>query len=383
MNTYKVKNEKSFWVGLICGFATVFCTGCEKTSAPSASVQTVSSATVQEIRPEAPERYSATIAPFAQVELAFKSPGIVEQLEGQAGEFVRAGTELARVRQVDYQQRVQQSQEQARAAESQVAQLEVAIQQAETDFQRASRLYQSASLTKPEYEQAKTRLESLTAQAAGARANVAAAHSVVSQANLTLADTSLRAPFSGWITARNVEKGSLVGNATPGFSMVDTHIVKAIFAVPDTSLKSIRMGQRLTVMLDALQRPVNGTVSAISPQADPRTHVFSVEVSIANANNEVRPGMIGSLTLGDAPSPTPRLVVPLSAVVRAPGNPNGFAVFRVQDRGGKTFAVAQSITPGGTYGNAIEVLNGVSAGERIVGLGGDLLRDGQEVRVLP
>lgn len=382
MKTNNVKGNKIFWGGLICGISLVSF-GCEKATTPSASVQTVSSASVQEIRPEAPERYSATIAPFAQVELAFKSAGIVEQLGAKAGDFVRAGTELARVRQVDYEQRVEQSQEQARAAESQVAQLEVAIQQAETDFQRASRLYQSASLTKPEYEQAKTRLESLTAQAAGSRANVAAAHSVVSQANLTLADTSLRAPFSGWITARNVEKGSLVGNAMPGFSMVDTHIVKAIFAVPDTSLKSIRLGQRLTVMLDALQHPVNGTVSSISPQADPRTHVFSVEVSIANANNEVRPGMIGALTLGDAPSPTTRLVVPLSAVVRAPGNPNGFAVFRIQDRGGKTFAVAQSITPGGTYGNAIEVVNGVSAGERIVGLGGDLLRDGQEVRVLP
>ena len=165
--------------------------------------------------------------------------------------------------------------------------------------------------------------------------------------------------------------------------MMDTHRVKAIFAVPDTSLKSIRLGQRLTVMLDALQHPVNGTVSAISPQADPRTHVFSVEVTIVNPNNEVRPGMVGALTLGAGPSPTARLVVPLSAVVRAPGNPNGFAVFRIQDRAGKTYAVAQNITPGGTYGNAIEVQSGVTAGERIVGLGGDLLRDGQEVRVLP
>ena len=75
--------------------------------------------------------------------------------------------------------------------------------------------------------------------------------------------------------------------------------------------------------------------------------------------------------------------MPLSAVVRAPGNPNGFAVFRLVDRGGKTYAVAQNVTPGGTYGNSIEVTSGLTAGERIVGLGGELLRDGQEVRVLP
>jgi RND family efflux transporter MFP subunit len=205
----------------------------------------------------------------------------------------------------------------------------------------------------------------------------------VSQASLTLNDTSVHASFAGWVTARNVERGSLVGNTTVGFSIVDTHVVKAIFAVPDTSLKSIRLGQRLSVLLDALPHSVAGIVTAISPQADPRTHVFSVEVSIANPSGEVRPGMIGALTLGPTSTPSPRLVVPLSSVVRAPNNPNGFAVLRLQDRGGKTYAVTQIITPGETYGNSLEVLSGITAGQRIVGLGGELLRDGQEVRVLP
>jgi len=183
--------------------------------------------------------------------------------------------------------------------------------------------------------------------------------------------------------ARNVERSSLAGNLTVAFSMVDTHVVKAIFAVPDKSLKSIRLGQRLLVSLDALQHPVPGVITAISPQADPRTHVFSVEVSISNPHNDVRAGTVGSITLGAESMPAPRLIVPLSAVVRALGNPNGFAVFRLQERGGKTYAVAQNIMPGATYGNAIEVASGATNGERIVGIGGDLLRDGQEVRVVP
>jgi RND family efflux transporter MFP subunit len=301
----------------------------------------------------------------------------------QAGDYVAEGAQLAVVRRLDYEQRVQQYKDQTALAEAQLAQTEVARNQADLDYTRAAKLYQSTSLTKPDYEHAKAQLDSTTAQVAAAKANVEAARTAVSQASLTLNDTSVRTPFAGWITARNVEKGSVVGNATVGFSIVDTHVVKAIFAVPDTSLKSIRLGERLTVILDALAQPVKGVVTAISPQADPRTHVFSVEVSIANAGGEVRPGMIGALTLGPAVSPAPRLVVPLSAVVRAPGNPNGFAVFRLQDRGGKTYAVAQNITPGNTNGNSLEVLNGVTSGERIVGLGGELLRDGQEVRLLP
>jgi multidrug efflux pump subunit AcrA (membrane-fusion protein) len=93
--------------------------------------------------------------------------------------------------------------------------------------------------------------------------------------------------------------------------------------------------------------------------------------------------MIGSLVLGAARNPAPRLVVPLSAVVRAPSDPNGFAVFRLVSRDGKTFAQAQVIQIGQTLSNSIEVTGGLSAGQRIIALGGSLVRDGQEVRVLP
>ena len=367
---------------------------CHKEQTPEAAVQTVRAALVEEIRPDTPERYSATISASAQVDLAFKSAGIVEQIhqvrgadgrtrDVEAGDYVAEGTQLGVVRKLDYEQRVEQARDQTGQAEAQLAQAEAGLRQAQLDYQRANNLYQSASLTKPEYDQAKTRLDSATAQVAGARSAVENARNVIGQANLTLDDTSVRAPFSGWITARNVQRGSLAGGAMPAFSMVDTHIVKAIFAVPDTSLKSIRLGQRLTVRLDALPQPVNGIVTAISPQADPKTHVFSVEVSIANSGGGVRPGMVGSLTLAPTLSPAPRLVAPLSAVVRAPGKPNEFAVFRLEDRGGKTYAVAQGITAGETYGNSIEITRGVNAGERIVGLGGELLRNGQEVRLLP
>jgi hypothetical protein len=93
--------------------------------------------------------------------------------------------------------------------------------------------------------------------------------------------------------------------------------------------------------------------------------------------------MIASLTLGAVANPAPRLVVPLSAVVRAPSDPKSFAVFRLVARDGKTYAEAQSIHIGQTLSNSIEVTDGLSAGQRVIVLGGSLVRDGQEVRVLP
>src|SRR5262249_62140475 len=140
------------------------------------------------------------------------------------------------------------------------------------------------------------------------------ARAAVKEAKLSLSDTALRAPFAGWISARNVDRGSLVGSSTVGFSMQDTHLVKAVFAVPDSALSIIRLGQKQPVMLDALQRAVTGVITSISPQADPQSRVFSIEVTLENSREDIRPGMIGSLTVGGSRDSRLRLVLPLRPV---------------------------------------------------------------------
>jgi RND family efflux transporter MFP subunit len=369
-------------------------TACKKETAPEQVIQTVRAGTVDQISPEAAERYSATISPIQTIDMAFKSAGLIDRIhqvhgadgrtrDVQAGDQVSKGTELAVVRALDYEQRVQQAQAQVAQYEAQLTQAQASFREAEIEYNRAKTLFESASLVKPQYDQAKGRYESTQASVAVAQAAIATSRTLVDQAKLSLGDTALRAPFTGWITARNVETGSLVGNSTVGFSMMDTHLVKAVFAVPDVSLKIVRLGQRQTVFLDALQRPLTGVVTSISPQADPKGRVFLVEVTIDNPREDVRPGMIGALVLGAVRQASPRLAVPLGAIVHSPTHPEGFAVFRIRERDGKTFAEAQDIQIGNTYGNSIEVTTGVSAGERIVALGGSLLRNGQEVRLLP
>lgn len=367
-------------------------TACGRKEPVPAEIQTVQAATVDEMEPNLPERYSATILPNMQVDLAFKSPGLIDQVhqvrgadgrlrDVEPGDRVAAGTELANVRPIDYEQKIEQGEAGVGQAEAQLAQAKAAFANAELDYTRAKNLYSSASLTKPDFDRAHAQYESTQAQVQAAQSAVSAARSQVSQAKLSLGDTVLRAPFTGFVTARNVSKGSLVGNATPGFSMIDIQVVKAEFAIPDTSLRGVRLGEHLMVALDALQRPVSGVITSISPQADPKSRVFSVDVTIPNASGSIRPGMIGNLSFAAAAHPGKRLAIPLSAVVRAPGNPQGFAVFRIQSREGKNYAAAQPVQVGNTYGNAIEVLQGVSKGERIVALGGELLRNGQEIRV--
>ena len=357
-------------------------------------VQTVRAGLVERVQPDVPERYSVSIVPVAQVDLAFKSAGLIEriaQVRGvdgrlrnvQAGDYVARDTELARVRAIDYQQRVDQAEAQLAGAQAQLAQAQANYSAADLDYSRAKSLFESASLVKPQFDQAKARYESGAASVKAAQAAVSNAQTVLGEAKLSLNDASIRAPFDGWVTARNVERGALVGNATLGFSLIDIHLVKAVFAVSDTSLAKVRLGQPQSVMLDTLPHPLRGVVTAISPQADSRTRVFSVEVTLENPRGEIKPGMIGSLSLAPVGETAPRLVIPLSAVVRAPSDPTRFAVFQVVERGGKAYAESQVIQIGQTLGNSIEVISGLSAGQRVVALGGSLVRDGQEVRLLP
>ena len=383
--------------------------GCTRQSVPQPVVQTVTAGVVEQIQPDIPERYSASIEPFAQVDLAFKSGGIIQQIyrvrgaDGrmrnvEAGDRVKSGTQLAQVRPLDYQHRLDsaqaqrgQSEAQLAQAQAQLAQAQANFREAEIEYRRDSNLFQSASLVKPQFDQTQGKYDSLRAAETvaeeavkAAQAGVANARVAVTDANLSLNDTSLRAPFNGWITARNVDRGSIVGGSVVGFSMIDTHAVKAMFAVPDTSLARIRKGQPQTVTLDALGYEAPGIVTAISPQADPKSRVFSVEVTLNNPREEIRPGMIGSVTLGTAtPGTTPRLVVPLSAVIRSPDDPRGFAVMLLNEREGKQYAASEVIEVGQTFGNQIEVTRGLRAGQKLITIGGSLVHDGQEVHVVP
>ncbi|CEF48750.1 unnamed protein product [uncultured bacterium] len=402
--------------------AAFFLASCSKQKQVEPVIQVVRAGVVEEIQPTAEERYSVSIEPFEKVDLAFKSGGIVErilQLRGadgrtrnvQAGDKVGRNAELAQVRSLDYQHSLEQTEAQHAQAQAQWAQAQAQRAQAQAELARAranlntaqveyvrtTKLFQSASLVKQQYDEAKGRYEAnsagVTAAEEGVRAaedairaaenGVAKAAAAVKEAKLSLSDTALNAPFAGWVSARNVDRGSLVDAKTIGFTVEDTHLVKAAFAVPDFKLSGIRRGQKQSVLLEPLHRTAAGVVTSISPHADPQSRVFTIEVTLDNPREDIRPGMIGSLILGQAGDSRPRLVVPLAAVVRAPGDPNGFAVFRLTERGGKSYASAQTVEIGETQGDSIEVTRGLSPGQRIITLGGALVHDGQNVSVIP
>jgi multidrug efflux system membrane fusion protein len=325
-------------------------------------------------------RFSAVVMPDAQVPLAFRIPGYVvsiKEVRGEDGRMreiaegdrVRRGDALARIRSAEYEDQVRQAVSQAEAAEATAV-------KAQLDWERANLLYAAQSITKPDYDAAR-------AQYDASQAVVRAAKARTSEAETALRDTTLLAPFDGEIVKKAVELGAYVGPAIPTFAVAKTDLVKIVVGVPDTTVRSLQVGQRVAVSVDAFPgETFHARISRISSAADPKTRNFEVEVAIPNPNHLLKVGMIGSLQFLDGvveqhPS---GLLVPLEAIVQGPEG--GYGVFLVSESSEGSVAKLTPVEVGAVEGNEIRVVDGLAPGATVVTAGSTLLKDGQRVEVL-
>lgn len=373
---------------------------CHKQEAPvEHAVTPVRVATVDLHQPTGGARYSASILPGRAVNLAFRVSGFVTDIQRiggrglEPGDWVSAGSVLARLRPEDYDHSAAQAHSQLEAARethrgaaAQLASAEASLVKAEADFARAEALMATKSMIRPDYDSAKAQRDGARAQVNAAKAQVdqAAAQIRTAEASLSTAklaqtDTSLIAPFAGTVVQRNVEVGMLAGPSASAYQLADIGTVKAAFGVPDTVVVQMRPGRPLAVTVEALRgREFKGIVSAIASVADTETRLFQVEVSIVNQGMVLKPGMIASLELREGAAAPAVPVVPLSAVVRDRSNPADFAVMVVEGK----VAKSRRVSLGQTYGELLAVTSGVQPGEMVVRAGGAMVNDGQTVEVI-
>ena len=323
-------------------------------------------------------RYSASVLPFAEALLSFKSAGYVteiKQIQGAdgrrrnigSGDYVARGAVLAQIRHQDLKNQLDQATAIVNGAQAQNV-------EATKDYERAKTLYGSQSLTKPDFDRAQAKFDSTLAAVDQAKANV-------HQAQLALHDADLTAPFSGYILARNVELGNLAEPGSTAFTIADTSAVKISFGVPEYAVRHLQLGQQFSIHLQDDPKEYSGRVTSIAAGADEKNRVFAIEVTVPNPKSYLKPGMIASLTVpGVQKAPAP--AVPLSAVVADPALPGHYAVFVASEVGGKWVAHLREVTLGETHESDVAV-DGVKPGEKIVVVGAAGLKDGDSVQVLP
>lgn len=364
----------------VLGVATYgICVGCQNQNKTAEKIPTpVAVATVERYTGNEPVNYSASLVPYTQVSLAFKSAGYVTSIRQrtgadgrqrniQQGDYMKKGTVLATVREADYQHSVEQY-------AGQVEQAKAGALKAKQDFDRATALYAANALTQPDYDAAKAQNDS-------AQGTLTTTQAGLSQAKQALADCELRAPVNGTILGRNIEIGALVGVGTVGFTFGDIHLLKAVFGVPDTMLGAVKLGKKQGVFTETYPQEFMGRITAISPQADQKSRTFQVEVTLLNEKEFLKAGMVATLDVGQPSLQKPVLVVPLNAIVSVNDGSKSFSVFVVSQEGGQDIARRRNVQPGDAYGNRVAI-SGLSAGERVIANGATLVSDGQVVRVI-
>jgi membrane fusion protein (multidrug efflux system) len=276
-------------------------------------------------------------------DITSKVSNLITAIRFTEGSFVKAGDVL-----------VELDSAEARAS---LAEAEATLADSERQYVRTRDLAAKQALSASELDQIEAMVKGNRARVEGARAR--------------LADTVIRAGFSGRTGFRRVSVGSVVNAGTVITTLDDASLIKLDFSVPDTYLFVLRMGLKVTASTAGLRgRSFEGKITNIDSRVDPATRSISVRAEIPNRDGILKPGMFMTVSLqGDV---TPALVVPEAAIVPEQGRTYVFVV----DKG---VAQRREATLGRRKPGEVEVTKGVQAGERVVVDGTQNLRDGSKV----
>jgi len=272
------------WLGMryAVGVALLF-TACKKETPPPA----YQAVPVERRDIVVSAQASGAVQPDTTVEVKSKASGEVLQVNAETGQVVQRGAPLVRIDPRNARNALAQAQ----------ADLDVAkakLTNSTSQKRRADELFKSQSITETEHEQA-------LLDYADAKAEVVRAQVAVDNARIQLEDTDVRAPITGTILEKAVERGQVIASATSNVSggtvllkMANLNQVQVRTLVDETDIGKVQPGLAATVTVDAYpQRPFTGTVLKIEPQAltEQNVTMFPVLVRIDNREGLLRPGM--------------------------------------------------------------------------------------------
>lgn len=293
--------------------------------------------------PAARERsWDGVVQAVNRATLAAQTAGRVLELPFDVNDYVQAGDVVVRFTDVEQRSARAQAEAGLEAARAQAA-------EAESDQRRLADLARRQLVARSQLDQA-------TARRDAARATLAAAEAAVKQAGERVDYTVVRAPYSGLLTERHVEVGETVAPGQPLVSGLSLGQLRVEVQVPQADLSAIRQQQAAVIRL-ADGRDVPARKVIVFPTANPQTHAFTVRVELPEMETGLQPGNTVKVRfkLGE----TEYLLVPAAALVRR----SEIAAVYVVGEGGRVGL--RQIRPGHVFGDKVEVIAGLEAGERV------------------
>ena len=299
-------------------------------------VETVTSQDVEQT-----SEFTATVEASVTNKIAPQMAVRIDKVFAEVGDKVRKGQKLAQMDQ------------------SNLMQSKVQMENIEAEFKRLDELYKIGGVSKSQWEAQKTSLEIAK----------------TSYRNLS-ENTQLISPINGVVTARNYDSGDMFSMGTPIFVVEEIRPVKLLVNISETLFTQVKKGMPVDVKLDVYgDETFAGKVSLVYPSIDSQTRTFPVEITVANNDERVRPGMFARVTINFGVKQN--VVVPDLAIVKQSGSGDRY-IYVYKD--GKVSY--NKVELGRRMGDKYELISGVENGDQVVVTGQSRLNNGMEVEIV-
>ena len=203
-----------------------------------------------------------------------------------------------------------------------------------------------------------------------AAAGIAQAKAGLSGAQTMAGYTAIYAPFSGVITGRKADPGTMAMPQMPIISMDDDRVYQLVSQAPERLAAKLTVGKRVMVRIDALNITLPATITQVVPSADPASRTLTVKANLPSTSG-VQSGLFGRLAISTGSEM--QLTVPSSAVVEKNGLTGVFVIDETKT------ARYTLVTLGARSGDRVQVLSGLQDGQRIAASHADRLVNGARI----
>jgi RND family efflux transporter MFP subunit len=309
----------------------------------------------------------------ATVAVAPRAAGRLQDISVRLGDRVSRGQRIAKIEDFEIQEQVKQQEAALEVSRATIRQREADLKLAETNAERSRNLFARQLLPRQTLDDTEARYQAAVAQLDLARAQNTQSTARLDELRINLANTIIVSPVDGFVARRAVDPGAFVGQNAPVVDVVDIGRVRLVANVIEKDLKQMQTGDETHVEVDAFPGEMfMGRIARVAPVLDPATRTAPIEIEIPNPGFRLKPGMYARVTV-TTDERKEALVVPANAVVDTGGRRG---VFLTAENSTVSF---RPVTVGIEEGTQIEILDGLSEGDRVVTTGAAGLRDGDRV----
>ncbi len=327
-----------------CGGSAAQAKEAAKDVTPAIPVET---AVAQQAAVAATYSGTTTLEAAEEASVVAKVGGTVSAIYAEEGRQVRAGEALAQLDDTELRYDAEQAQ--------------ANYEKKQQEFARSQALFDRKLISADAFD--------------GTKYDLAVLKATYDIAKLNLDRATIRSPIDGVVAKRLIKVGNTLTPNEAVYVVTDFDPLLAVLYVPENALARIRPGQPAAIEADALSgKSFNGRVARLSPVVDPQTGTFKVTVEVNHGEHGLAPGMFSRVSITydvhkDA------LTVPRNAIITEDGES---AVYTVA--GGVAHRVPVSL--GYADGDKVEITKGLKAGDSVVTLGQNSLKDGTKVAVV-